>query len=282
MVATNGGRRRGGRVVRYATYAINAPCTIAEISSTGAARTDTATHHRALWLLGSRLFSQPMRFVARILVCALFVFCLPFLGGNMFGRTGALAGAGLGVLAVFWLWLWLPRSAHDAFEAGKYAAAQRRYRLLGMLAATVLRERSALLSRAGCFVASGNVGEAERLLATLDLTTLAAAERAVWLNNRACAALAAGEDPHAALALVDEASAIRPDVPALQHTRGMALLAVGRVDDAIAVLDGMRAGGELPPRLEAERCRDLARAWLQKGEAAYAEDYRLRAEALAR
>ena len=139
-----------------------------------------------------------------------------------------------------------------------------------------------LLSRAGCLVAAGQLELAERLLASLDGGALAAAERAVWLNNRACAALAAGRDPNTALALVDEASAIRPDVPALQHTRGMALLAVGRVDDAIAVLDGMRAGGELPARLEADRCRDLAKAWSQKGEAAYAEDYRLRAEALAR
>jgi hypothetical protein len=48
------------------------------------------------------------------------------------------------------------------------------------------------------------------------------------------------------------------------------------------VLDGMRTGGELPARLEAERCRDLAKAWSQKGETAYAEDYRLRAEALVR
>jgi predicted Zn-dependent protease len=92
--------------------------------------------------------------------------------------------------------------------------------------------------------------------------------------------LARGSDPHAALALVDEASALRPDVPALQHTRGMALLAVGRVDDAIAVLDGMRAAGDLGPRLEADRCRELALAWTKKGETAYAEDYRLRADAL--
>lgn len=223
-----------------------------------------------------------MRFVARILGCAIVVLLLPFLGGNTLGRAGAIAGGGLGILAVVWLWLWLPRSAHDAFEAGKYAAAQRRYRLLGALAPSTARERAVLLSRAGCLVAAGQVELAERLLASLDGGALAAAERAVWLNNRACAALAAGRDPNTALALVDEASAIRPDVPALQHTRGMALLAVGRVDDAIAVLDGMRAGGELPARLEADRCRDLAKAWSQKGEAAYAEDYRLRAEALAR
>jgi len=223
-----------------------------------------------------------MRFVARILGVAIVVLLLPFVGGNTLGRPGTFAGIGLGLLAVFWLWLWLPRSAHDAFETGNYAAARRRYRLLGMLAASAVRERAALLSRAGCLIASNQLELAERLLASLDAEQLAAAERAVWLNNRACAALAAGRDPKDALALVDEASAIRPDVPALQHTRGMALLAVGRVDDAIAVLDGMRASGELPARLEAERCRDLAKAWSQKGEAAYAEDYRLRAEVLAR
>jgi predicted Zn-dependent protease len=102
----------------------------------------------------------------------------------------------------------------------------------------------------------------------------------VWLNNRACAVLE--RDPQAALALIDEASALRPDVPALQHTRGMVLIAVGRIDDAIAVLDGMRAGGELPPRLEADRCRDLSRAWDKKGESDYAEDYRVRAASVAR
>jgi predicted Zn-dependent protease len=144
------------------------------------------------------------------------------------------------------------------------------------------RQRAARLSRAGCAVASGAHEAAEALLARIDDRALDHGERAVWLNNRACAALAAGGDPAAALALVDEASALRPDVPALQHTRGMALLAVGRIDDAIAVLDGMRAGGELPARLEAERCRDLAKAWAAKGESAYADDYRLRAEGLAR
>jgi len=219
-----------------------------------------------------------MRFVARIVLCAVIILALPALGAGGFAGIGAVIGAGLAIAATLWLWLWLPRSAHAAFEAGKYRAAARRYRVLGALAGTRARERAALLSRGGCAVAEGDVARAEALLATLAIDDLAVAERAVLLNNRACAELAAGRDPHAALALVDEASALRPDVPAVQHTRGMALLAVGRIDDAIAVLDGMRAGGELPPRLEAERCRDLARAWTQKGETAYAEDYRLRAE----
>jgi predicted Zn-dependent protease len=222
-----------------------------------------------------------MRFVARILLIALVIVLLPLVGGGLTGlRAGGIAGIGLGVVLVLWLWFWLPRSAHHAFESGKYAAAERRYRLLGFVATSAARERAALLSRAGCLIASTQVEHAEHLLAALDTSDLAVAERAVWLNNRACAQLAAGRDPQGALALVDEATALRPDVPAVQHTRGMALLAVGRVDDAIAVLDGMRAGGELPPRLEAERCRDLATAWSEKGQAAYAEDYRLRAETL--
>ena len=72
-------------------------------------------------------------------------------------------------------------------------------------------------------------------------------------------------------------SALRPDVPAVQHTRARALLAVGRVDDAIGVLDAMRTGGELPAHLEAERCRELALAWERKGQRDYADDYRERA-----
>ena len=223
-----------------------------------------------------------MRFLLRIVGTVVVLLGLPLVGGALFARGGALAGLGISILALLWIWLWLPRVAHSAFEAGSYTVAARRYRWLEWLASSKSRERAARLSRAGCAVASGDVATAERLLAAIDISTLVAAEKAVWLNNRACAQLAAGADPAAALALADEAGGLRPDVPALQHTRAMALIAVGRVDDAIAILDGMRTGGELPPRLEADRCRELARAWTQKGEAAYAEDYRLRAEAYSR
>ncbi|MBA3457528.1 MAG: tetratricopeptide repeat protein, partial [Deltaproteobacteria bacterium] len=120
------------------------------------------------------------------------------------------------------------------------------------------------------------------ILEDLDVTSLEHAERVVWLNNRACALLDAGGDAAGALAFVDEAIGLRPDVPAIQHTRARALLAVGRIDDAIAVLDSMRVGGELSPRLEAERCKDLATAWETKGQAEYADDYRDRARLVAR
>lgn len=225
---------------------------------------------------------DPLRYLARVVGWIAGATGLAMGLGVAFGRLGGVIGAGVAIVALLWVWLWLPRAAHTAFEAGRYARASRRYRLLGALAGSVARRRAALLSRAGCQIAAGQLGAAEVLLATFDPEALDAAERAVWLNNRAFAALARGDDPHAALALVDEASALRPDVPALQHTRGIALLAVGRIDDAINVLDGMRAAGELPARLEADRCRDLARAWTRKGETAYAEDYRLRAEALSR
>ena len=187
----------------------------------------------------------------------------------------------VGALAVgfaLFAWLVLPRLAHGAFEAGRYRRAARRYRLIELCAPSARRRRAARLSRAGCAVAMDRHADAASLLARIDGAALDTSERAVWLNNRACVTLVT--DPHAALALVDEASALRPDVPALQHTRGMALLAVGRVDDAISVLDGMRAGDELPARLEAERCRDLAKAWAVKGQADYAEDYRQRASRL--
>ncbi len=223
-----------------------------------------------------------MAFAARLLAWLVVAIALPIVLGAAAGTLGAAVGAGASLVVVVYAWLILPRSAHSAFEAGRYARASRRYCALELIAPSARRQRAARLSRAGCAVASGAHVAAETLLARIDAGALDTAERAVWLNNRACAALAAGGDPQAALALVDEASALRPDVPALQHTRGMALLAVGRLDDAIAVLDGMRAGGELPLRLEAERCRDLAKAWAAKGETAYADDYRLRAEGIAR
>ncbi len=212
-----------------------------------------------------------------VTACCAFAIAGVLIGGRLGGLIGGGVSGGLGL----WVWLILPRTAHSAFDAGRYSLAARRYRLLGALAGSERRARASLLSRAACFVATGNGAAAEALVMGLDVRALEAAERTVLLNNRACARLASG-DPIAALAFVDEAAALRPDVPSVQHTRGRALLESGRVDDAIAVLDHMRAGGELPPRLEAERCRDLAKAWAQKGQAAYADDYRQRADAFGR
>lgn len=201
----------------------------------------------------------------------------PLLLGLMFGRGWIGVGVLCAAVATLWLLLWLPRAAHRAFDTARYKVALRRYRLIGALAFTASRARAARLSIAAARLAAGDHREADELLATIDPATLDNAEHAVWLNNRACAVLDAGRDPHDALALVERAVALRPDVPGILHTRARALIAVDRLDDAIGVLEAMRAGGELPLRLEAERCRELASAWERKGQRDYADDYRVRA-----
>ena len=206
----------------------------------------------------------------------------PALLGAVLGRPWIAIGVVLAIAATGWLVLWLPRTAHAAFEAARYARAGRRYRLIAATAVTAGRERAAVLSRAGCEVAAGRLAAAERLLAGFDAGALDAAERVTWLNNRACIALDTGGDARAALELIEQAVALRPDVPAVQHTRATALIALGRFDDAIGVLEAMRSGGELSPALEAVRCRELARAWDHKGQPDYAADYRDRARLVAR
>jgi predicted Zn-dependent protease len=207
---------------------------------------------------------------------------IPALFGTAFGLPWIGISAAGTIAGALWLGLWVPRAAHAAFETARYGRAARRYQLIAATAFTAARERAALLSRAGCDIAAGRHGAAERILAAFDGAALDAAERVTWLNNRACIALDTGGDPRAALELVEQAIALRPDVPAVQHTRATALIAVGRFDDAIGVLEAMRAGGELSPALEALRCRELARAWDQKGQPDYAADYRDRARMVAR
>jgi predicted Zn-dependent protease len=222
------------------------------------------------------------RHIGRLVGWGLACVLVPMLLSSAFGRRWIMIGAAAAVLATVWLVLWLPRAAHRAFEAARYANAWRRYRFIASSAFTPARERAAVLSRAACDIASGRLAAAELLLSGFDDQALDAAERCTWLNNRACVALDAGRDPHAALALVEAAVALRPDVPAVQHTRATALIAIGRFDEAIGILEAMRAGGELAPALEAVRCRELARAWEHKGQPDYAADYRDRARLVAR
>jgi predicted Zn-dependent protease len=221
-------------------------------------------------------------YALRAAVWTLGCLAAPVVLGSLGGRRWVAIGILVALAATVWLLFWLPRSAHSAFQAARFTKASRRYRILQALAFTRGRALSAILSRAGCAVATGRLVRADAMLRGLDTAQLEPAERAVWLNNRACLLLD-GETPDApgALALVDQAIELRPDVPAIQHTRGRALLLVGRIDDAIAVLDAMRTGGELEPYLEGERCRDLAIAWEKKGQGEYASDYRARAQLVA-
>ena len=113
------------------------------------------------------------------------------------------------------------------------------------------------------------------MLADIDTGVLGESARAAWLNNRAYALARSGGDGAQALADIEEAIALRPDLSGFRHTRGLALLAIGRIDDAIRELDAvwLKGAGQTSPLLESERCYDLGLAWHKKGERDYAADY---------
>ncbi len=174
-------------------------------------------------------------------------------------------------------WFTLPRLAHRAYRQGNVASAARRYR---WLAASYVpeRRRAALLSIGACLVAGQDFDRAANVLNKLDETTLQPSEAATLLNNRAALELARGGDANYALALAERAGELRPDVAEIAHTRATALVALGRVDEAIVILESGR-GSVDKPRFEAERCIELARAWHSKGQLEYALEYRNRAVA---
>lgn len=198
------------------------------------------------------------------------------------GTPGALiAGLSLALLALGTRVL-VPRFAHAMFISGRFVDARRYYQLLMLVSVLPRRRAAAQVSCASTYLATGRHADGLALLDALDPARLDAATRAGWLNNRAYAALrtgATGPAAEAALADVRAALALHPEVPGLLHTEALALLALGRTDDAIRNLEALWERGDLPAALEAERCDDLATAWTARGEHAYADDYRRRAAA---
>ncbi len=216
------------------------------------------------------------RWLARFATLALLGFAAG-VGSALAGRAAALlifAGGGLLLQLVR---VALPAAAHRAFQRGDLAQARRRYRWLARTAWLAHRRRYAELSLAAVSLAAGDYDRAAAQLAAVDGEALDLSARAAWLNNRAYALLRQGRDLDEAGRLSSAALELRPDVPGIRHTHGLVLLARGRVDAAIAVLDELHQLGDLPSALEAERCGDLARAWSAKGEADYAAEYRGRA-----
>jgi tetratricopeptide (TPR) repeat protein len=203
---------------------------------------------------------------------------------NLSGRlAGGLAVAGaLALLAV--IFILLPRLAHAAFERGDFDRAGLYYRTTRAFVANPASRGAIDVSLAGCRLARKDFAGALAALGRVEPDVLGTAARAAWFNNRAYALARGSGDCGAALTSVDEAIALRPDVAGFRHTRGVVLLALGRLDDAIAELDEVWqsvATEDAPPLLEAERCYDLGRAWQQKGEPDYARDYFQRAQAVA-
>jgi len=225
------------------------------------------------------------RLVRRLLLPALLATLV--YGASLRGRAAAaLAGlAALGILAL--VFIVFPRLAHAAFERGDWGRAELYYRLTRFFIANPESRGAIDVSLAGCRLARSDWAGALDDLADVEPEVLGPAARAAWYNNRAYALARGGQGGAAAqqaLDAIDEAVRLRPDVAGFRHTRGVALLALGRIDDAIAELDAVWqavAGEGAPPLLEAERCYDLGLAWSQKGEAEYARDYFQRAQSIA-
>lgn len=197
-------------------------------------------------------------------------------GASLFGRVAGILAA-LAVLIGFGMVLfWLPRAAHKAFRRGNYPRARLIYRVLRRCYVSLAARAAVDVSIAACEIARTRFDEALRWLNRVDHDSLSDAARAAWHNNHAYALARGGTDPEQALTSIEEAIALRPDVGGFRHTRGVVLLALGRTDEAIRVLDELwteLAGNEKVALLEAERCYDLGRAWNSKGEHDYAVDY---------
>jgi tetratricopeptide (TPR) repeat protein len=194
------------------------------------------------------------------------------------GRTMAVIAAVALIAAAGAVTVWLPRVAHRAFRDGHFARARRLYWLVGALRFSPAAARAAHLSRSACDLALGRYREALERIDAVAETDLDEAGRAVWHNNRAYALARLGEGEQA-VACATVAVELRPRMPGFRHTRGIALLSVGKLDEAIRELDEVwsRGAGEATGLLEAERCLDLGRAWKAKGETEYALDYFARA-----
>lgn len=174
----------------------------------------------------------------------------------------------------------LPRMAHRAFRQGAFGRAALGYDVLRRVSLDPGARGALDVCVAACDLARARHRRALERLDRMRPGRLPEAARAAWLNNRAYALVRDGQDADQALEHIDAALGLRPDVAGFRHTRGIALLAAGRLDDAIRELDslwGEIAGDDVPPLLEAERCYDLGRAWRRKGEPDYAADYFQRA-----
>ena len=183
----------------------------------------------------------------------------------------------LGCVAVaLTILVWLPRIAHRRFTDGDYPRARFWYGILHWLVLNGKARGAVDVSIGAAMLAEGKYHLAREFIENVQGLGLNEPVRAAWLNNRAYLRVRTGGDARSALVLCDRALALRPYVSGFHHTRGIALLALGRTDEAIGALDEIWSqhptyGPDTP--FEAERCYDLGLAWARKGERDYALDY---------
>ncbi len=180
------------------------------------------------------------------------------------------------IVVAFTLLVWLPKVAHRRFVEGNYSRARLWYGILHWVVLHAKARGAVDVSIGAAMLAEGKYHLAREFIESVQGLGLSESVRAAWLNNRAYLRLRTGGDARSALVLCDRALALRPYVSGFHHTRGIALLALGRTDEAIGALDEIweqhpNYGADTP--FEAERCYDLGLAWARKGERDYALDY---------
>jgi len=164
------------------------------------------------------------------------------------------------------------------FRKGRYKWALRGTRWLLRWSFRRSSRSTLQLNLAACYLASGDYPEGGEVLGSMDKEGLPDNLVGIWENNFAYYLLSTGGDAREALRLCDKASSLNPSNPAFRSTRGIAQLALGRVDDAIAELQAaVDAGLETQgPAAMAENYYHLAQAWETHGEVAYARDHYLK------
>ena len=205
---------------------------------------------------------------------------LTALGGALFGPLGALIAA---AACSFYLlvFAWLPRAAHRSFSRADYRRAARYFKLAGLVRISASARRAAKLSVCACELGEGRFEEGLTVIEKLPESKLEPGARAVWNNNVAYALARLEIRSTEAVAYANSALEKRPALPGFLHTRAIALLAAGRIEEAISGLEEAYTGDSTESPLEAERCFDLGRAWARKGEDDYACDYFNRARVAA-
>ncbi len=222
------------------------------------------------------MVARLLRTAALVVVTVVTVWAASQLGR----RYGLIAGL-CWLVALGTMWWWLPRAAHRRFQRGEYRRSALYYAVLRRFRLAPASRAAIDVSRAACALAAEEWQLAGALLDRTNPDRLPPATRAAWLNNRAYAYARGAGDYAAALELAEQALELRPDVAGFRHTRGLALLGLGRLDEAVRELDALWreiAGDDARALLEAERCYDLGRAWANKGERDYARDYFVRAQ----
>ncbi len=182
----------------------------------------------------------------------------------------------LGLWSVRLLRKLMVASATSALARGDSTRARRLYRLLWVTSWGAVRQACAL-SLAACDAADEVYEKCLERLDSIEVLDSEESLQAVAYNLRAYCYARLGCRLDEALRLAQKCMDLRSQVQGFQHTRGLALLELGRYEEAIFDLEAAWSGGKGAEFFESERCFDLGRLWALRGHGEYAVDYHARA-----